>query len=137
MIYAVQLGDNGPIKFGYASNVYKRMAQMQVSHHEVLHLRACEEVGDDLKAERMIHENLAQYRIRGEWFRPTEPVLEVVSHMQSGLGEAMEILKRCAAHEAHVRADKDRLALKAFLGIVRKLKERMDGRAQRPATQKA
>lgn len=74
MIYAVQLGKSGPIKFGRAVNVKKRLSQLQISQPKALILIAAQETNDDKTAEREIHASCKRDRIRGEWFQPSKRV---------------------------------------------------------------
>lgn len=68
MIYAVQLG-NGPIKFGRAINVKKRLSHLQIGNPKPLRLLASQETEDDKHAEGAIHESCRADLIRGEWFK--------------------------------------------------------------------
>ena len=88
MIYAVQCGGSGPIKLGITSkNPQRRLSQLQTSHHEPLTLLASQQVANDLEFEKSLHEMCADDRIRGEWFKPSDLVLEIVDQMRRGTAE--------------------------------------------------
>ena len=124
MIYAIRCGENGPIKFGYAKDPRKRLLQLQTSHHEILQLLACEQSMDDEAAEQIVHAKCAPYRIRGEWFRPSERVMAVVESMKTGdaaakiiLAQAKEAMEQRRAYWRKLDLIKLYLALKRLVEI--------------------
>ena len=83
MIYAVQCGAGGPIKLGFTSkDPQVRLNQLQNGNHQKLTLLAAADGGE--WTEKEIHRLLAKYRIRGEWYRPLVPVLEMVRVIREG-----------------------------------------------------
>lgn len=75
-IYFIQEGDDGPVKIGSTTEPAKRLSYLQVGNPTELHLIGAwpdTEPGE----ERDLHVFLAGERLRGEWFRPTRPVLEM------------------------------------------------------------
>lgn len=74
-VYFVQVGD-GPIKIGFASDISKRIGELQIANHEQLHLRALIAGGRAKEAE--YHLRFAQHRISGEWFRPAAAILQEI-----------------------------------------------------------
>lgn len=66
MIYAIQCGDSGPIKFGVAKNPEQRLRELQTGCPERLRLLVAVNLQD--WCERTIHRWLRDERIRGEWF---------------------------------------------------------------------
>lgn len=106
MIYAIQAGEGGPIKFGRARNPLARLAELQTGCHETLMLVCSAPLNDDI--ERQIHEGLRDERIRGEWFRPSEATLKHVEMLRDAVravdfGYALdpELCPCCAFSEAH------------------------------------
>ncbi|MFL6210227.1 MAG: GIY-YIG nuclease family protein [Pyrinomonadaceae bacterium] len=76
MIYFVQSGINGPIKIGYAIEPWKRIKQLQTGNHEMLaFLKA---IPGDKKRETEIHKLLSPHKKQGEWYHPTNEVLEFI-----------------------------------------------------------
>lgn len=74
MIYMVRAGSDGPLKIGRAADVRKRLSELQVSHHERLHLLGA--MPGDAEEEAAIHARFAAHRLRGEWFRPAAEIIE-------------------------------------------------------------
>jgi integrase/recombinase XerC len=69
-VYFIAAGDpdvdGTPIKIGYATEPLSRLANLQGAHHAELRMLAVFPGG--LTAEKMLHDELASDRIRGEWF---------------------------------------------------------------------
>ncbi len=80
MLYAIRLGDDGPIKIGRAKNPKSRIGGLQVACPYPLRLLAECDWHDS--NELIIHHHLRHSYMRGEWFEPTEDVLAVVSYMR-------------------------------------------------------
>jgi hypothetical protein len=94
MIYAIQVGDDGPVKIGRAKNPASRMYELQIASPFRLKLLA--ECNWHDQNEEILHHHLRESYIRGEWFEPSEDVLEVVSLMRGndfeGLGKKIGLL---------------------------------------------
>ena len=73
MIYFIQVGDDGPIKIGYASRVSTRIGALQVSNPAPLRLLAS--TRGELDDEARVHRKFAEHRLRGEWFSPVPEIL--------------------------------------------------------------
>jgi len=113
LIYAIQCGEHGPIKFGMTDNdPAVRLEYMQVSNHEKLRLIGHMTIPRNLGAkwlaqgkagkvhlgvqyhsmvhpieiERAIHALCAKSHIRGEWFRPSHLVLSVAELLDDEMG---------------------------------------------------
>lgn len=84
-VYFIRMGDDGPIKIGHALSPRDRLAELQTGNPYRLYLLHVVEGGEPL--ERRLHEELASYRLEGEWFEPTERVRKVI------LREAMSALR--------------------------------------------
>ena len=68
MIYFIQEGESGPIKIGFSTNPYSRLAAMQTGHPEQLHLIAT--IPGTPRKEKELHYFFDDLRIMGEWFKP-------------------------------------------------------------------
>lgn len=76
-VYFIQWAHGGPIKIGRAKNVSRRLASHQVSSpYEIVLL--CMIEAHNFALEKKIHYHFDDYRIRGEWFKPHENILEFV-----------------------------------------------------------
>lgn len=93
MIYFAQAGRAGPIKIGSTRDLAKRMAAFAVDNHEVVAL-LCSVEGDQ-PLEKRIHRLLRPHRVKGEWFRPSSEIVELVAIARSG-----DLLEHVATMEA-------------------------------------
>ena len=69
MIYAIQAGDGGAIKFGVAERPENRVRELQTGNPAKLKLLTCAELHSELEC--FIHYHLREDRLQGEWFRPS------------------------------------------------------------------
>ena len=98
MIYAIQAGENGPIKFGVTNcKPESRLDGLQTGNHEKLRLISCitaPESGRPSNAdiELALHAMCAKYHIRGEWFKPSHRVLGI-AHLMGDDHGACHILR--------------------------------------------
>lgn len=76
MIYFIQVGENGLIKIGYSRNPDKRLETIQSNNHEILNPLG--KIPGSLQREKEIHDDLKEFRHKGEWFKPTHEVLEYI-----------------------------------------------------------
>jgi hypothetical protein len=76
-VYFVQQGENGPIKIGRASNVARRVRQIQVSNPAPLRLLA----SIDGDREMEMHERFMKSCISGEWFKPEDELLQFLREL--------------------------------------------------------
>lgn len=67
MIYAIQAGEDGPIKFGVAGNPRSRLGNLQIGNPMPLAILAAVDLPNS--CERQIHKWLREENVRGEWFR--------------------------------------------------------------------
>lgn len=63
--YFIRAGADGPVKIGLSDNVFGRLRNLQVGHHEELCITRLMR-GD---AEKALHRRFRANHIRGEWFR--------------------------------------------------------------------
>jgi len=77
-IYFVQGETGGPIKIGYAKDVKKRINTLQTGYPDTLILLLA--IPGNLNDEQKIHEELAEFRLRGEWFKPDQSILDRIKN---------------------------------------------------------
>jgi len=68
-VYFVKALPDGPIKIGKALVPFARLSELQVGNHCELALLGV--ILGDETTERALHEQLAEHRVRGEWFEDT------------------------------------------------------------------
>ena len=68
-IYLIE-SDQGHVKIGYSQDPESRLSQLQTAHGKPLVLKYTREIDqtNTVTMERIIHEQLKQYRMSGEWF---------------------------------------------------------------------
>lgn len=72
--------ERGPIKIGKARQPYARLQNLQTAHPEQLFVLAFGGGGDGL--ERSLHKEFADYRMAGEWFHRSDPILRRIIEWQ-------------------------------------------------------
>lgn len=92
-IYAIQVGEDGPIKIGVATDPRDRLKALQTAHHRPLRLLGYSVVRKAwaLQWERKVHARIQKYRLEGEWFechRAVERIVEMIAH-----GELLQALE--------------------------------------------
>jgi hypothetical protein len=75
-LYAIQQGDDGPIKIGRATDPAQRLATLQQG--SAVELRGIAAWPALALEEAQLHEEFAAHRLRGEWFSPAPELLELV-----------------------------------------------------------
>lgn len=85
-IYIIRCGEDGPFKIGRARNVYKRLSNLQSAHHELLHLVGWFEGHESY--EGSLHMLFDDTRIRGEWYRGSDALHELIAACQQRQGKA-------------------------------------------------
>jgi len=88
-IYFIQAKPSKSIKIGKTSGrLIDRLANLQTSCPEELWILSAFQVecGVDNMLEEWIHDFLADHRIRGEWFKPGQPVLDMALLAKAGKG---------------------------------------------------
>lgn len=81
-VYFVQAADGGPIKIGWTENPERRVEQLQASTHQ--ELRLLDYILGDRRVERALHDLLADYRVRGEWFDDCLVVRDAINDTMRG-----------------------------------------------------
>ena len=82
-VYFIQAGKGGPIKIGRSSSIKQRLADVQIyCPYEVfvLALIDCPWRETTIRLEQALHRDLKEFRMRGEWFKPSKEVRKMV-HM--------------------------------------------------------
>lgn len=73
-VYLVRAGDSGPVKIGWTGgSPSARLATLQTAHYEQLQL--LETYAGTQRDERRVHDLLARFHLRGEWFDAPDDVL--------------------------------------------------------------
>lgn len=78
-VYFVQQGNGGPIKVGTTNDLQRRLAQLQTASPSDLVLIAVAPGGAELEAS--IHARCAEFRLRGEWFRAEDALLDAIAEV--------------------------------------------------------
>lgn len=109
-IYYIRVGVDGPIKIGLARDPMRRMRHLQSANPYPLHLLAVEP--GTAEDEEQIHRAFMDARLRGEWFRPTEAVLDHVRCI-TGEGDSKPEAARRRAVVIHEPVQSDERAANA------------------------
>lgn len=80
-VYFIQAGEDGPIKIGLAARPEHRLRGLQTAHYEILHLRLA--LHGNEQDEARLHRQFRDCRLVGEWFAPTERLLELISRLRA------------------------------------------------------
>jgi hypothetical protein len=75
-LYAIQAGENGPIKIGSTRSPAQRIKTLQTGNAETL--RGIAAWRGYSFCEGQLHEEYAYARLRGEWFEPVPELVEMV-----------------------------------------------------------
>lgn len=76
-VYFAQLGENGPIKIGQSRQVPSRLQALQTAHHEAVRLLGT--IPETDIPEPVLHDRFARHRIKGEWFKPAQEILDLAA----------------------------------------------------------
>lgn len=74
-VYFVRSGEDGPVKIGYAADVLERVHGLQAGNPELLTIVRI--VSGSRNVEARLHRHFADIRIRGEWFKYSDEMLEI------------------------------------------------------------
>lgn len=75
-VYFVQAGDGGNIKIGVSGNPETRVAGLQTGSDEPLRILAT--IPGGRAVEKELHRRFAALRVKGEWFRPEQELLDLI-----------------------------------------------------------
>lgn len=80
-VYFIQGITTGRIKIGVSKDPKKRMQQMQLSEQTVL---LCAVKGS-YTLEDTLHNMFKEYRVHGEWFDPSERIMDFINMLDSDI----------------------------------------------------
>lgn len=75
-VYFIENQENKLIKIGKAKDVLSRLGQLQAETTDQLRVLATVEGYTD--KERELHQHFFEYRTKGEWFYPEQPILDFI-----------------------------------------------------------
>jgi|GEM_PF-5585144 len=78
-VYFLQAGETGPIKIGTSQNPRKRIASLRTATAE--ELRVLKIVKGSKTLETTLHDRFTSIRKRGEWFLPTQELLDFITSL--------------------------------------------------------
>lgn len=79
-LYFVQCGEDGPIKIGVSREPWRRLQLLQNGCPYVLRMLGAVIGGVNL--EPLLHQQFADYHIRGEWFEPVPELLAKIAELK-------------------------------------------------------
>ena len=109
-IYFIEFQEKGPVKIGYATNVDKRLNNIQSSCPYELNVLCATPGG--IECEKILHKVFADSRIRGEWFWPTRIIRMAIRRLKSFEREYPDFLPVCR----EMIKDKVKISLFDFYG---------------------
>jgi hypothetical protein len=77
MIYFIKNVVSGHFKIGFSDNPRKRLKELQTGSDNRLVL--IKSIEGDKKLEASLHEQFSPYRLDGEWFSPSEDIMNFIS----------------------------------------------------------
>jgi hypothetical protein len=126
LVYFIQCGTDGPIKIGYTSNFIHRFMTIQIANHQEVRLLGA--MRGTMKDEKRLHAEFSEIRVRGEWFRPTDSLMEFIRSLPTDLLDSLMVLWGdcvCCGKPAH---DKREIAEGRFAAYCRRCAMDQDGR---------
>lgn len=78
-LYAIQAGEDGPVKIGLARKPWERLAALQTANP--VRLRGIAAWSGSVDQEKALHELFAADRLEGEWFKPSAELLALVDFL--------------------------------------------------------
>jgi len=75
-IYFIQVGEDGPIKIGFATDTKKRMKDLQAS--SPTELRILGKFKGSMRDEKKTHEKFKKFWLRNEWFECNPQLIEFI-----------------------------------------------------------
>lgn len=80
MIYFIRNTTSGSIKIG-CGHPGKRRSSLQTGNEALLEILAV--MPGEQREEQTLHDRFANDCVRGEWFHPTEPLMEVIRSLSN------------------------------------------------------
>ena len=65
-VYFIRIGDDGPVKIGFAKDVESRRKALQVAHPS--RLNVIRTIDGDMAAENWLHDRFLDEHLEGDWF---------------------------------------------------------------------
>ncbi len=81
-IYFVQEGHDGPIKIGTTQHLKLRLSSLQTGSARRLKVLGTMRGGKSL--EILLHKQFAEYQVNGEWFQPSQALLDFITKRFGG-----------------------------------------------------
>jgi hypothetical protein len=81
-IYFMQGESGGPIKIVFTKKIKERFSTLQSGYPDTLIILAT--TPGNTNAEQLAHEKLQNFKIRGEWFKPSTQVTELIQAIKRG-----------------------------------------------------
>lgn len=81
VVYFVQ-APSGAIKIGWTGDLHRRMQNLQSATHETIEVLAT--LPGDAILEAHLHERFAECKLHGEWFRSSQPLLDLIGAVKAG-----------------------------------------------------
>lgn len=103
-IYAISFGEESPIKIGYTQNVDHRLGELQVGNPYRLRVEVA--IPGNERCEGVLHGQLYNAWIRGEWFWPTSHIRRVIRKMavlERQLPEYRHLIRRVVKDQSGER----------------------------------
>ena len=66
-VYFIRIGDDGPVKIGFAKDVESRRKALQVAHPS--RMNVIRTIDGDMAAENWLHDRFLDEHLEGDWFR--------------------------------------------------------------------
>lgn len=100
-VYFVQGLCGGAIKIGYSHDPVKRIKELQTGYPDTLTILLM--IPGDLQLESQLHTLFADFRLKGEWFRPEPLLIDKIKELQAKYAQA----ERKAKEKGKARGDTD------------------------------
>lgn len=79
-VYFIQGENGGAIKIGYTYNIDQRIASLQTGYPDKLLVLA--DIPGDEVVESELHKIFSEYKLRGEWFKPSDELISFIRHIR-------------------------------------------------------
>jgi len=91
-VYFIQGLCGGAIKIGYSVDPAKRLKALQTGYPDTLTILFM--VPGNESTERQVHKEFETSKLKGEWFRPDEYVIQKIKEWKRGLGMVDEAMQK-------------------------------------------
>jgi len=88
LIYFIQQQPDGPIKVGLSKDPWSRCEQLQIGNPAPIKVIGVAWGGADLEAD--IHRSFSHLKIRGEWFKPSDKLHELIERVSVFQGSDLD-----------------------------------------------